>query len=538
MPRTAQGMARRPGPDGPASCSSGGTWSGSGAPIDWSERDRLIGGLASEGIRPVPFVWGSPSWVGNGTRRAAPDRQPRPTGRRWQNFLKAAVARYGPGGSYWANKYRQDFPGAGAAPLPIQSWQIWNEPNLKKYFSPGSTTQAAAQKYAQLLAIAHDAIKRQGPAGPGRPRRNAQHPGRGGRSKAWDFLNALYAVAGAKADFDVAALHPYGCNLEQTRHGIAKFSAVDEEPRRRGDAAVADRVRLGIGGPRQLLQEQGPHGSARPARQLLQADPAKPQDLEHAAASTGSCGAIAEPGSVFAGYCSICGTAGLLRYNRTAKPAYTAFRGFTAETTPPVASITAGPTQGSFINDSTPTFSFASNEAGSTFVCRFDAAPFTACSSPYTRGRAAPERPPHLLTSRRSTPPGTRAQIRSRSFTVDTVAAPDHDHIRALGVDHGQDAHLHVLGQRVGLDLRLSLRRPGVRPLLGAGRQPHPLDPAHRRQPQLRRPGHRQGQEHRRDARQAHVLGHLLAGGAPRSRRGLGARMSDPSAPARELGTL
>ena len=33
---------------------------------DWSERDRMIGGLAEEGIRSVPFVWGSPSWVGNG----------------------------------------------------------------------------------------------------------------------------------------------------------------------------------------------------------------------------------------------------------------------------------------------------------------------------------------------------------------------------------------------------------------------------------------------------------------------------------------
>ena len=128
---------------------------------DWSERDRLIGGLASEGIRAVPFVWGSPSWIGNGT----PGQPPLSTSAdrlAWQNFLKAAVSRYKPGGTYWANKYRQDFPGAGPA-IPIQSWQVWNEPNLKKYFTPGQTTQAAAQKYAQLLALADAAITARDP---------------------------------------------------------------------------------------------------------------------------------------------------------------------------------------------------------------------------------------------------------------------------------------------------------------------------------------------------------------------------------------
>ncbi len=22
-------------------------------------------------------------------------------------------------------------------PMPVQAWQVWNEPNLKKYFDPG-----------------------------------------------------------------------------------------------------------------------------------------------------------------------------------------------------------------------------------------------------------------------------------------------------------------------------------------------------------------------------------------------------------------
>ena len=101
----------------------------------------------------------------------------RPRSQAWQNFLKAAVARYGPGGTYWApgGNYDQDY-GTSAAPLPIKSWQIWNEPNLKKFFGPGSTSQQTAKKYARLLAISHDAIKSQGSAGHDRPRRHAEHP--------------------------------------------------------------------------------------------------------------------------------------------------------------------------------------------------------------------------------------------------------------------------------------------------------------------------------------------------------------------------
>jgi len=124
-------------------------------------------------------------------------------------------------------------------------------------------------------------------------------------------------------------------------------------------------------------------------------------------------------GSDYAQFCSICGTAGLLRNDRTKKPAYNAFTGFTAETTRPVASISGGPSAGSFTNDSTPTFSFASNEAGSTFVCRYDSSPFTACSSPYTRSLANGA---HTFSVKAIDAPGNESVIVSRSFTVDTVA--------------------------------------------------------------------------------------------------------------------
>jgi hypothetical protein len=82
-------------------------------------------------------------------------------------------------------------------------------------------------------------------------------------------------------------------------------------------------------------------------------------------------------------------------------------------------SITWGPIQGTVTNDSTPTFPFATNEAGSTFVCRYDSSSFAACSSPYTR--SLPDGA-HTFSVKAIDAPGNESQVVSRTFTVDTVA--------------------------------------------------------------------------------------------------------------------
>ena len=105
------------------------------------------------GLAAVGRQWG---------RRPSPARQSADI-QAWQNFLKAAVARYGPGGSFWANGYRQRF-GDDAVPLPIQSWQIWNEPNLKKFFAPGTTVAAVGPTSTPgCFRSSRDAIKSRDP---------------------------------------------------------------------------------------------------------------------------------------------------------------------------------------------------------------------------------------------------------------------------------------------------------------------------------------------------------------------------------------
>jgi polysaccharide biosynthesis protein PslG len=282
----------------------------------WGPTDQLVGGFASHGIRPFPTVSGNPAWVpGVLARPPLDDRQAESA---WEEFLKAVVARYGRGGSYWGKPYHEQF-GAGAKPLPIDSWQVWNEPNLKKYFAP----KPSPPEYARLVAISHDAITA---ADPKAQIVLAGMPGLGDVT-AWDFLNNLYRTRGFAEDFDVAALHPYASNVGQLGDQVEQVRAVMDQNHDAQTPLWLTELGWGSGPPNRFGLSKGPAGQ----RQLL----------------TGSFSAILrnreawnvqrvfwfdwrDPSNAQAGKCSFCATAGLLNYDRTRKPAYFAFRRFAA----------------------------------------------------------------------------------------------------------------------------------------------------------------------------------------------------------------
>ena len=170
---------------------------------------------------------------------------------------------------------------------------------------------------------------------------------------------------------------------------------------------------------------------------------------------------------------------GLFRYDRTPKPAYAAFRGFTAETTPPQASITGGAGPGKLHQgldpDASPsprTRPARPSSAGST------QGPSSACSSPL-HDSAALGRRPHLLRQ------GDR---RPREREPDRLAVLHRRHPRPAGApDHRHRPRLAGQQQRP--------RGAGAPPAAGttvrlyktAGCTGHRRGPGHGRQVRLAR---------------------------------------------------
>jgi polysaccharide biosynthesis protein PslG len=282
--------------------------------FNWAPTDALVGALASHGIRAVPFVWGSARWV------ASSPAEP-PTGsaadeRAWRSFLTAAVARYGSGGSFWPTVYRQRY-GSDAKPLPIQSWQIWNEPNLEKYFAP----KPSVEQYVRLLKLSSDAIKKQDPEArivlAGMPAY--------GDIDAWDFLDSLYSAPGTKGDFDAVALHPYASNLDQLRAGIEKIRAVMKDHGAEGTPLWVTELGWGSAPPDNFGLNKGPNGQRR-----LLAGSFKLLLRQRRAWNVQRVFWFdwRDPLNTETVVCSFCASAGLLRSNRAPKPAYHAFKLF------------------------------------------------------------------------------------------------------------------------------------------------------------------------------------------------------------------
>jgi hypothetical protein len=80
--------------------------------------------------------------------------------------------------------------------MPIRDWQIWNEPNLTRYW----TSQPFARPYVKLLRASRRTLRA---ADPGSRTILAGLP-----NESWIALRRIYK-AGGRGAFDVVALHPY-----------------------------------------------------------------------------------------------------------------------------------------------------------------------------------------------------------------------------------------------------------------------------------------------------------------------------------------
>jgi len=282
--------------------------------FDWSAGDRVVGDLAANGIRVLPTLYGSPRWV-EGTAAKPPIDSQRAR-LAWQTFVQAAVSRYGPGGTFWTTEYPLSHPAKPA--LPIGTWQIWNEPNLRSHFAP----RPSPGGYASLLKLSNGAIKQRDP---GASVMFAGMPGYSNDINAWRFLKRMYRKPGAGQAFDVAALHPYARNVHQMLGEIKRLRKV---MRKHGDGRQPlwiTEIGWGSGHPSRFGLTKGKKGQARILKRSFRAleDKRKPFKIKQVLWFN-----FRDPGGQAQG-CSFCSSAGLLKTNLDPKPAWRAFRSFT-----------------------------------------------------------------------------------------------------------------------------------------------------------------------------------------------------------------
>jgi hypothetical protein len=157
-------------------------------------------------------------------------------------FLRAVVERYGPGGQFWVEhspatirreqakeKEGPDYelPGAQlkpiAKPMPIKTWQVWNEANFFYFAYPVSPIE-----YAKLLKLSTPVIKRAEPGAKVILTGLFGRPTAGGKRgmPAAEFLETIYKVPGIKSYFDGVALHPYAVDSEELEEIVEELHEV------------------------------------------------------------------------------------------------------------------------------------------------------------------------------------------------------------------------------------------------------------------------------------------------------------------------
>lgn len=149
---------------------------------DWSSYDNVIAAANAHGIKVLGIVAYTPAWARS--LGCNSEDCPPASDSQFATFAAASVTRYAPQG--------------------VHDWEVWNEPNNAFFWEP----VANAQDYTELLEATYPAIKKADPSAFVISGGLAPEPTDGLNIAPVDFLNQMY-VYGAEPYFDAVGFHPY-----------------------------------------------------------------------------------------------------------------------------------------------------------------------------------------------------------------------------------------------------------------------------------------------------------------------------------------
>ena len=194
-----------------------------GGAFNWTESDGYVAAVAAAGLEALPFLSTAPAWAVPVDRRfGSPAFLPVRSGKQrsgWTQFVKAAVLRYGPNGSFWAEN-------PGLPRRPLRTWQIWNEPNFKYFVGRPNPAE-----YGKLVVLSSAAIKAADPSAKvvlgglfARPIEATFKKRPPQAYFAADFLNQMYeSTPGIRSKFQGVSLHPYTGSWKNLPARIEEF---------------------------------------------------------------------------------------------------------------------------------------------------------------------------------------------------------------------------------------------------------------------------------------------------------------------------
>jgi hypothetical protein len=231
------------------------------ADYEWEAFDGLVLAAAENGIQVLPTVTSTPTWVSqvDGCEASCSTNPPRSDVAllAWRNFLRAAVSRYGPDGTFWSLH-----PEVAAKPIVV--WQLWNEQNSPQYFTPRPDPSV----YAKLVTEGSRAIKSVDPAA--RVILGGMFATPGGQldpdTNSWNYLRSLYRQRGFEQRFDGVAIHPYAQGMRGVK---LQVELLRKEMRRAGDGRTGlwvTEIGWASDGPKSSPQVVGKRGQAKKLR--------------------------------------------------------------------------------------------------------------------------------------------------------------------------------------------------------------------------------------------------------------------------------
>ena len=109
--------------------------------FEWAGRDSTIDAIADSGLTPVVAISNTPAWAAATGDKSGAD--PPDDMREWEEFVSAAVRRYGPNNQMYGP----------ARSGTVRDWKIWNEPNGRGFW------RGTREQYIELLNSAYATIK-------------------------------------------------------------------------------------------------------------------------------------------------------------------------------------------------------------------------------------------------------------------------------------------------------------------------------------------------------------------------------------------